>query len=50
MSIFVLMIFFPNPSDSKTLIPFLDKILTLNLNIKNIVADAGMKVSVIMNI
>ena len=32
---------FPNPSDSKTLIPFLDKISTLNLNIKNIVADAG---------
>ena len=25
---------FPNPSDSKTLIPFLDKISTLNLNIK----------------
>ena len=32
---------FPNPSDSKTLIPFLNKISTLNLNIKNIVADAG---------
>ena len=32
---------FPNPSDSKTLIPFLDKISNLNLNIKNIVADAG---------
>ena len=32
---------FPNPSDSKTLIPFLDKISTLNLNIKNIVADTG---------
>ena len=40
MSIFVLEIF-PNPSDSKTLIPFLDKISNLNLNIKNIVADAG---------
>ncbi|HJH56271.1 MAG TPA: IS1182 family transposase [Brachyspira hyodysenteriae] len=32
---------FPNPSDSKTLIPFLEKIKTLNLNIKNVVADAG---------
>ena len=32
---------FPNPSDSKTLIPFLDKISALNLNIKNVVADAG---------
>lgn len=32
---------FPNPSDSKTLIPFLDKISALNLNIKNVIADAG---------
>ena len=32
---------FPNPPDSKTLIPFLDKISALNLNIKNVVADAG---------
>lgn len=32
---------FPNPSDSKTLIPFLNKISALNLNIKNVVADAG---------
>ena len=32
---------FSNPSDSKTLIPFLDKISALNLNIKNVVADAG---------
>lgn len=34
---------FPNPSDSKTFIPFLEKIKTLNLNIKNVVADAGYK-------
>jgi transposase len=32
---------FSNPSDSKTLIPFLEKIKLLDLNIKNIVADAG---------
>ncbi len=32
---------FPNPSDSKTLIPFLEKISTFNMNIKNVVADAG---------
>lgn len=32
---------FPNPSDSKTLIPLLEKTKLLNLNIKNVVADAG---------
>ncbi len=32
---------YSNPSDSKTLIPLLKKSETLNLNIKNIVADAG---------
>ena len=32
---------FSNPSDSKTLIPFLEKISSRNLEIKNIVADAG---------
>ena len=32
---------FSNPSDSKTLIPFLEKISSQNLEIKNIVADAG---------
>lgn len=32
---------FPNPSDSKTLIPLLEKSKSLNLNIKNVVADAG---------
>ena len=35
------MIFFQILSDSKTLIPFLEKIKLLDLNIKNIVADAG---------
>lgn len=32
---------FSNPSDSKTLIPFLEKAKSLDLNIKNVVADAG---------
>ena len=32
---------FPNPSDYKTLIPLLEKTKLLNLNIKNVVADAG---------
>lgn len=32
---------FSNPSDSKTLIPFLKKTSSQNLEIKNIVADAG---------
>ena len=32
---------FPNPSDFKTLIPFLEKAKSSVLNIKNVVADAG---------
>lgn len=32
---------FHNPSDSKTLIPFLDKIKSQNIEIVNVVADAG---------
>jgi len=32
---------FHNPSDSKTLIPFLDKIKSQNIEIINVVADAG---------
>lgn len=32
---------FSNPSDSKTLIPFLEKAKSSDLNIKNVVADAG---------
>lgn len=32
---------FPNPSDAKTLVPFLNKIESQNFNIINVVADAG---------
>ena len=32
---------FPNPADTKTLIPFLEKIKSQNIEIKNVVADAG---------
>ena len=32
---------FHNPSDSKTLIPFLEKIKSQNIEIQNVVADAG---------
>lgn len=32
---------YPNPTDTKTLIPFLEKIKKMNIDIKNIVADAG---------
>ena len=35
------MIFFHNPSDSKTLISFLEKIKSQNIEIMNVVADAG---------
>lgn len=32
---------FHNPSDTKTLIPFLEKIKSQNIEVKNVVADAG---------
>ena len=34
-------IVFHNPSDTKTLIPFLEKIKSQNIEVKNVVADAG---------
>ena len=35
---------FPSPSDSKTLIPFLEKIKSQNIEIINVVADAGYEI------
>ena len=32
---------FSNPADTKTLFPFLEKIKSQNIEIKNVVADAG---------